>query len=768
MRQTIDLNHNWRFHAGEAEHADYKGYDDRSWQVVTVPHDWSVMFPFDQACSSGTGYLPGGIGWYRNTFSLPASAENKRVFVTFGGVYQHARFWINSHYLGMRAYGYSSITLELTGMVKPGKNVLCVRAEHIHLADSRWFTGAGIYRSVSLTLVEAAHVTDIFVYTVALSQTSAELAVEAEVTQGTAHFRLVDDHGNEVASAQGAPMSQKEGKVTASLCVSSPKLWGFGHPTLYRLVCSVTYNGEITDEQSVPVGIRRFYFDAERGFFLNDENMKLKGVCLHHDAGVLGAAVPEAVWKKRLTKLMEAGCNAIRFAHNPADPMVLALCDQLGLLVIEEAFDEWEGCKNKWWQGHNVYPPKLYGYADDFPQWHERDLAEMIRRDRNHPCVILWSIGNEIDYPNDPYVHPSFTSMTGNNDANKPAEEFQYDPNRPDASRVPVVARALTRIVRREDPTRPVTTALAYPALSNLTGFADTVDVVGYNYMEPLYEKDHKEYPNRIIFGSENGHLPEQWQAVTEHAFIAGQFLWTGADFLGEARGWPVRVSTAGLIDTANHEKPLFYYRKALWTNALCAKLATSQSGDIFDETFTWHYREGETITVSCYTNAPEATLYVNGNEHETKSVGMDARVAWQIPYEKGNLRVACRRGAERIEDTLTTPGTPVKLSLVCDHISLPADGSSLSIVDITLADRLGQTVTHADEPITVQLLGDVALLGIENGNPQDVTPFPSATRPLYHGRAVCYVRAGTMPCEAILSVWTRSGLREMITLSIG
>ena len=510
--------------------------------------------------------------------------------------------------------------------------------------------------------------------------------------------------------------------------------------------------------------MRTLRFDPNHGFALNGVSLKLKGVCLHHDAGVLGAAVPLPVWQTRLQKLQAAGCNAIRFSHNPVDPAVLTLCDQLGLLVICEAFDEWEGCKNKWCQGHNVYPPQLYGYADDFPQWYTQDLTDMVRVARNHACVMLWSIGNEIDYPNDPYVHASFQSMTGNNDQNKPDAERRYDACKPDASRLPVIARALVAIVKQLDRSRPVTLALAYPELSNLTGLSDTVDVAGYNYKEHLYAADHAAYPNRVIFGSENSVSVEAWLAVKHNESIAGQFLWTGADFLGEAQGWPVRISQAGLLDTANHEKPLYYQRKALWTDTLCAKLATSVSGNSWDETFSWGYAAGETVQVACYTNAMYATLYSNDQAMGTVTLGEDARALWQVPYQAGTLRVVCQSGSQTVEDTLATPATPAKLVLRCGQTELPANG--IATVEIAMTDDQGTVIAQACDPITIQLVGDGALLGIENGDPRDLTPFPSATRPLYRGLAVVYLRVGTLGGTLDIHAWTRSGLHETLHLT--
>ncbi len=768
MRQRIDLSRQWRFHLGEADNAFYKGYDDRAWRVVNIPHDWSVEAPFDLACSSGTGYLPGGVGWYRKTFTLPKDLEGKQVLVTFGGVYQHSRCWINSAYLGMRAYGYSSFTYDITGQVKPGENVLCVRAEHSHLSDSRWFTGAGIYRDVTLTLVEAAHISDVFARTLRADETGAEIAVDvACAASGTVAVKLLDAKGCTVAQATATALGEGA-SFSASLQVAAPALWSPESPSLYQLVCTLTTGGALTDELRVPFGIRVFRFDANHGFFLNQINTKLKGVCLHHDAGVLGAAVPMAVWRTRLQKLKAVGCNAIRFSHNPPDSRVLDLCDQLGFLVIDEAFDEWEGCKNKWTYGHNVYPPKHYGYSDDFPQWHERDLADLVRRDRNHACVILWSIGNEIDYPNDPYVHAAFNSMTGNNDANKPEQERIYDPNKPDAGRLPMVARELVSIVKHYDMSRPVTLALAYPELSNLTGLSDTVDVAGYNYKEHLYEADHQAHPARILFGSENGKHVEAWQAVKNHDYIAGQFLWTGADFLGEALGWPVRISQAGLLDTANHEKPTYYHRKALWTEALFAKLATSATGQEHDESFCWNYRADEPTAVVCYTNAKRATLSLNSCEIGTADVGEDLRAVWQVPFAAGELRVRCERDGETVEDALFTAGAPARLTLACACTALPADGVSVATLEITVTDDGGRLVTDADEPVTLQILGDMALLGIENGDPKDLTPFASASRPTYQGRAVAYLRAGTLAGDVELCAWTRGGLRQTLRFTLG
>ena len=547
MRKNIRLSEGWRFHLGDAADAYYMGYDDRGWRQVTVPHDWAVEHPFDPCWASGTGYLPGGIGWYRGHFTLDAEDAARRVRITFEGVYKRARVWINSNYLGQHAYGYTSFSFDISEFVRPGENVIAVRVDHSEVADSRWYTGSGVDRPVTLTVTDPVCFREhgIFAVTEADDGEEAVIGIRYE-TEGADKVRFSLRTPEGTAAAEGTAEGESG---SLRLRVNAPRRWSPEDPFLYTLCGETEKNGVVTDRAEIPFGIRTGVFDADRGFFLNGENMKLKGVCVHHDAGCLGAAVPESVWRIRLEKLKDMGCNALRTAHNPPDPALLDLCDKLGFLVMDEAFDEWEGIKNKWWQGHNVYPPKHFGYAEDFPQWHAEDLRSMVERDRNHPCVILWSIGNEIDYPNDPYVTPLFKEVLGNNDANKPLAERLYDDRKPDAGRLAKVAAELTAQVHVLDDSRPVTSALSFPELSNRTGYADALDIAGYNYREQFYEEDHKAYPGRVILGSENSHDPAAWRAVTDHEYMAGQFLWTGVDFLGECPGWPKRISQAGALD---------------------------------------------------------------------------------------------------------------------------------------------------------------------------------------------------------------------------
>lgn len=763
MGKISIINQNWKFHLGDVPEADYMGYDDSAWKNVTVPHDWSVEYPFDKSHASGTGYLPGGTAWYRKHFILPDDIKGKRVRITFDGVYKHSRVWINSNYLGGRAYGYAPFTFDISEFVRAGENVISVRVEHEQVADSRWFTGSGIYRDVTLEITEKCcfEKDGVFVSTKNVDEAeNAELNIEYKTIDcDETEFIIEDKDGNCIATVGGNNCGN------ATVTVPDASLWSPDSPYMYNLACHAFKDGIMTDSLNIPFGIRTIAFDADKGFFLNGENMKLKGVCVHHDAGSLGAAVPSAVWERRLKKFKAAGCNALRTAHNPPSASLLDLCDKMGLLVMDEAFDEWEGTKNKWWQGHNVYPPKKYGYAEDFPMWHKADLEAMVLRDRNHPSIILWSIGNEIDYPNDPYVTPLFDEVLGNNDNGKPKEERRYDDKKPDASRLTTIAKELVDIVHNADSTRPVLSAMSFPELSTRTGFADVLDVSGYNYRERFYEEDHKRFPDRVIFGSENGHDPAAWHAVRDNDYICGQFLWTGIDFLGECHGWPYRISQAGMLDLCAYEKPLYYRRKALWTDEPFVKIAVSkgerEKTEVWTDRFVYSGEQGETMQVSCYTNAKKAELFLEGKSLGEKNVTEDCRVTWEVPFEKGTLTAKI----DGAEDSLSTPEKAEVISLLADKTEIKADGQDIVQVEAMLLDNNGNIAATDDKTIYYQIIGDAEILGIENGKPNDLTAYSEKYRQTFFGRALVYIRAGTMADEITFHAYTKDGLKANIKL---
>ncbi|MFD0674624.1 glycoside hydrolase family 2 TIM barrel-domain containing protein [Cohnella sp. GCM10027633] len=765
-----NIHLNWKFHRGDEPRAWYKGYDDADWRGVTLPHDWSVEEPFSEAHSSGTGYLPGGTGWYRYRFALPSKLRGKRVSITFEGVYNNAQVWCNSYYQGKRPYGYSTFSYDITDFASFGDTdnyVVAVKVDHKDIADSRWFTGSGIYRNAYLTITDPIHIEryGVFVTTPDVSPERATVALSVRLSNCTAQDERVTirhtlrDHDGRIVAATEEERDLTGGAEAAAsdhaLTVDEPKLWSPDTPYLYALSTKVLKDGELLDDVTTPVGIRSFSFDAHKGFCLNGANMKIKGVCVHHDAGALGAAVPEHVWVRRLEALKEMGCNAIRMSHNPPATNLLDLCDRMGFLVMDEAFDEWEGVKNKWSTGHNVYPPKHYGYYEDFPQWGEADIKEMVLRDRNHPSIILWSIGNEVDYPNDPYCHPYFRTMTGNNDANKPAAEREYDPNKPNAERLATIAKQLASYVKECDPTRPVTAAIAFPELSNLIGYTDALDVIGYNYKEHLYAEAREKYPDRVTYGSENGASLEAWLAVRDNDAICAQFIWTGIDYLGEAHGWPVRASQAGFLDLAGFKKSSYYFRKSLWSAEPTAFLAAAKADDPGlsgkgrwgGGDAHWNWNAGERLAVICYTNCEEAELFVNGRSLGAKRLAVSqlGYLVWEADFEEGTVRVVASNGDGVFRShELHTASQPKKLELRADRVELLASGEDWAHVEIDIVDEAGRLVFAADQPIRVTVDGPGELMGLENGDAQDVEPYSSPVRRARHGKLLAFVRSRT------------------------
>lgn len=756
------IGNSCKFHLGDLQDAWYKGFDDSSWEDVTLPHDWSVSLPFSQEYSSGTGYLAGGIGWYRLRFRLPESCRDKKITLCFDGIYKNSQIWCNSYYLGKRPNGYVPISYDITPMACFGEteNEVSVKVTHTDLADSRWFTGSGICRKAYIQVEEPVHPAPCGIFFTTLYGDGDDSA-QVEVTH-----ELINETGQKVNVALTTTLTSPAGKQVLVLnssadfeagetknialngCVREPALWSPDSPSLYTLTVTLSVNGgepyQVFEEAA---GIRTFRFDADKGFFLNGKETKLKGVCVHHDAGCLGAAVTPEIWERRLEALKAMGCNAIRTSHNPHMPELYDLCDRMGFLVMDEAFDEWENAKNKWSTGHNVYPPKHQGYFEDFPEWHEKDLADMVLRDRNHPSIVMWSIGNEIDYPNDPYCHPMFNEMTGNNDHNKPAAERMYNPDKPNMERLAPIAAELAGIVRRFDTTRPVTLAAAFPELSSRLHYFDALDVVGYNYKEQFYEEDHKRFPSLPLLGSENGHSYQAWKAVTDNDYISGQFLWTGIDYLGEAHGWPVRGSQSGLLTTAGFPKHRYFRRQSFWLEAPMLHLATClEAQDLVEWSpacETWNYTPGDQVRVKCYTNLAEAELFLNGRSLGTqKGLNEEGFLEWTVDFEPGELCVKAPSREGELTASLCTAGAPAALRLNRWKGELfTLKPGYVEQVELTLTDLDGARTAQEERDVTVSVEGEGVLIGLENGCQSDLTPFTEKHRSTMEGRLIAYVR---------------------------
>ena len=493
------------------------------------------------------------------------------------------------------------------------------------------------------------------------------------------------------------------------------------------------------------MGIRELTFDPDKGFALNGEFMKAKGVCLHHDAGSLGAAVPKEVWERRLLNLKDLGVNSIRTSHNPQAPVFYDLCDELGFLVINEAFDEWEFPKKKWLDGWNQGTPGFQGPALFFEEWSDIDLRDMILRDRNHPSVFMWSIGNEVDYPNDPYSHPIL-----NVEGIDQQHTIGYRPEQPHADRLSAIALRLSAIVRKYDPSRAVTAGLAGPIMSNETEYPGALDVAGYNYTESRYEMDHAKYPNRVFYGSENRHALKDWKYVRDYEYIFGQYLWTGIDYLGESHRWPSRGFESGLFDLAGFKKARGFFRESLWSDNAMVYIGSypiyrNRAELSMDAIPLWNYREGQTIRVVSYTNCEKVQLLLNGEKIGEPILQNDDSgiIHWDIPFSPGKLEaVAYINEQEAARYTIETSKRPHEIiANVCKDQTTINKNYGVAQIEIEIVDEDGKLVILADDELSFRINGPFKLLGLEAGNPRDMGDYNTNKLRVFQGRIIAYIQ---------------------------
>lgn len=783
------LDSGWRFQLADNAKASEPTFDDSRWRPVAVPHDWGVTQPMSPDCGSCQSYLPGGIGWYRCHFTPNATdvAAGRRLFVFFEGVYNRSTVYLNGHELGYRPSGFASFLYDLTPYLKAGEdNVLAVRVDHSRQNDARWYTGSGINRPVWLVAAPDVHLAlwGTAWRVKSLGQKKAEVEVDVETANDgapdhatrKAQVEIIDADGRVVASKQTTIGAAE--KRTLTLSIGNPKRWDIDTPYLYKVVTRLLTGGQETDRSEVTMGLRTLTFSSDKGFALNGRWMKVKGVCVHDDAGVLGTAVPADVWRTRLLTLKSLGTNAIRMSHNPHAPAVYDLCDELGLLVMDEASDEWEFPKRKWLKGWNQGTPGYEGTFDYFEEWIDRDVADMVRRDRCHASIFLWSIGNEVDYPNDPYSHPV---LDGGNAAINQPMFGGYKPDAPNAERIGRIAKRIAKVIRSIDTSRPVTGALAGVVMSNQTEYPEAIDVVGYNYTENRYDTDHQQYPKRIIYGSETGVGYDAWKAVRDREHIFGQFVWTGTDYLGESGRWPSRGLNTGLLDFASFRKPRGWFRAALWSDEPTTyagaypipgnrdngqragqgrrnnRRANFVSPEAQDD---WNWKEGQTVRVVCYTNAPQARLLLNGEvvgplKAQNDTTGI---IHWDIPYQAGTLRAeGCNAdGTVQSAYVMQTHGEASALRV---SELLPEDDDEVMQLLVEVVDAEGRRVKASLADIACTLSGPAQLLGLEGCNNTDMSDYRDNHQPAYRGRLVAYVQR-TAP-GPIAVQFTAEGLRS-------
>jgi beta-galactosidase len=757
------LTQDWRFMAGEVQGAERPDFNDGAWRKVAVPHDWSIMDkadgspPFDRAAAAGqdSGYLAGRTGWYRRHLSLSAAEAAGVVRLDFEAVYMDADIWLNGVHVGRHRYGYTAFSVDLTGKVRAGDNVVVVRARHAD-PSSRWYAGSGLIRPVTLALLDTVHLDPdgVAVSTRTASGQRAELDVHATISNRRAAPQRVElvtavtsaDGATVVAEASRRYRVPAHGKVQAqqALAVDHPALWGPASPNLYTLRQELRIDGVVTDVRRTRFGIRTIAVDAEHGLRINGEKVVLRGGNIHHDNYMIGAAGFPAADARKVALLKAAGYNAIRSAHNPASQATLDAADELGMLVIDEAFDMWRKSK------------RGADYARFFDSDWQQDVDSLVVSGRNHPSVLFWSIGNEIPEQGSP-------------------EGVQ-------------IARRLVERIRRLDPTRPLTQAVSSEAPGIASQYAE-LDVGGYNYMPHLFERDHKQFPARVMYTSES--LSKDaftyWRPVDTMPWVIGDFVWTAFDYLGETGiGWmgytqdwqtlgpyPWNLAYCGEIDATGRKRPAAYYREVLWKtgidpiSAFVAQPAGTEdlpdrhlypivqphndwSLDDVHPSWSWAGQEGKPLTVVVYSEFPDVELVLNGRSLGRKAVGVDSeyKAAFSVPYAPGRLvAVGYRDGKAAGQWELRTAGEPAMVKAGADRTQLTADGADLAYVTAELVDRDGVPVyaRAGDRKVTVSVSGAGVLAGAGNGNPMDASSLQSGVRTSFHGRVVAAIRAGVM-----------------------
>jgi beta-galactosidase len=765
-RHHLLLDRNWKFIQSDIENAEKPDFNDTKWRTVNLPHDWSIEGEFrEDAITKGSGgYLPTGIGWYRKHLSLPSIGKDQQFRIEFDGVYMNSDVWINGTHLGKHPYGYTSFYYDLTPYIKKGENLIAVKVDNSIQPNSRWYSGSGIYRHVWLNITGPVNIAHwgTYITTPNIDSMSATIAVRTTIENNFPVTRnmvlrsvVINSSGKEVATLETPVSHALSGKtdVEQTLKVSSPHLWSMDVPYMYTLQSYIVEGGKINDKLITTFGIRKIEYDKDNGFFLNGKHVKMNGVCLHHDAGCLGSAVPEQAWERRLQLLKEMGCNAIRTSHNPPAPEFLDLCDKMGFLIMDEAFDEWVEAKGQ----------VKYGYHKYFGECSQSDLLSMIRRDRNHPSVVIWSAGNEV---------PDQVVENGTE-----------------------VLRKLIETLHNEDPTRPVTQANDRIAAGDGPAklpFLEMQDIVGYNYVdrwfkrrELYYSVDRHDHPDWKMIGTENvsvgglrgqysigpdpsdrrpGRLrdyrfsmieaEELWKFTSVNDYVIGDFMWTGIDYLGEAF-WPFKNSSSGVIDLCGFPKDGYYFYQSQWTNKPMVH--------IFPH-WNWAGHEGQVIPVIAYTNCDSAELFLNGKSFGIKSyvfpqqghstawntysspfippTTSDLHLSWDVPYEPGALKVTGKKNGKIVSEELHTTSKPSAIRLSADKMNIDADARAIVNVKVEIVDENGFVVPDADNLVEFKIDGEGTLIGTDNGNPRDKTRMKSNLRSAFNGLALAVIQS--------------------------
>lgn len=767
IRKREDFGKDWKFYLGDVGNGQEVGLDDSPWRLLDLPHDWSIEGEFreDNPATPGGGVLPGGVAWYRKTFVVPESHREKLVFIDFDGIYRNSKVWINGHFLGQRPYGYSSFRYELTPFLKYGneKNLLAVRVDNSQQPNSRWYSGSGIYRNVWLVTTEKIFVDHwgTFITTPEISQASAKVSLQTQVRNATPQDQLItlktmiyDAAGKKVSAVAIDRVIAKNSvaQTDQHRVVRNPALWSPENPYLYKASSQVMTKDRIWDDDETAFGIRYFAFDSTRGFSLNGRPTKILGVCLHHDLGCLDAVINTRALQRQLEMLKAMDCNGIRTSHNPPAPELLDLCDRMGFIVVDEAFDMWAKEKTE------------YDYALDWEAWHRRDLEDMVRRDRNHPSVFIWSTGNEV------------------------VEQWDAEDSKGEA-----IARELAGLIRHLDATRPITAACNNLEPSNPIIKSGALDVIGSNYGHHRFADFPKTFPGQCFLATETTSAlatrgsydmpsdiirrwPMSWdqpfkngsvdltcsaydncsvpwgstheetrRMVKKYDFLSGMYIWAGWDYLGEPTpyGWPARSSYFGIIDLAGFPKDAYYVYQSEWTKKPVLH--------VFPH---WNWNEGELVDVWVYTNCEEVELFLNGKSlGAKKKMADDLHLTWRLSFSHGTLTAIGRsRGKDILSREVKTAGQPSKVALEPDRNRIRADGRDLSFVTVKVLDQKVIVVPWAGNLINFDIKGEGIIAGVDNGCQTSHEPFKAKYRKAFHGLCLVVVQSTEKTGEITLT----------------
>lgn len=753
-RETVDFNKGWYFTLADSSlEAHEPGFSHQNWRPLKLPHDWSIEGPFSEEhpAGAGGGALPGGIGWYRKPFLLSPADSDRNISIDFDGVYMNSEVWINGHYLGKRPNGYISFRYELTPHLNYGdqENVIVVKVDNSQQPNSRWYSGSGIYRNVRLVKTS-----DIFVdhwgakvSTPEVSRQTATVELNLSI-QNKSDRRMVEiintvmsQEGREVnRSTSTHSLDKSLNDLSFQWQVDEPRLWSVDDPFMYKIVTEIVADGQVMDTYESPLGLRYFEFSSEKGFILNGEPLKILGVCNHHDLGALGAAVNTRAIERQLEIMKKMGVNGIRTAHNPPAPELLQLCDSMGFIVMDEVFDMWAKKKSP------------YDYSRYWDDWSEKDLEDFVKRDRNHPSIFMWSIGNEI------------------------LEQWDTTGIR--------IAKALADQVRTLDDSRPITSALNDPRPHNNIYKSGALDIVGFNYNHQLYADFPENFPGEVFIATETtsalatrGHydmpsdstrrwpiqwdIPftqgnadntvsaydhvstgwgstheETWKVMKKYDFLAGMYIWTGFDYLGEPTpyGWPSRSSYFGIVDLAGFPKDTYYMYQSEWTEDTVLH--------VFPH---WNWKQGQQVDIWAYYNqADEVELFVNDESRGIrKKEGDDLHVMWRINYEPGVIKVISRSNNREVAvKEVHTAGEPSTIEMKADREQIRADGKDMSFVTVSVLDENGNKVPDAESLITFSVEGAGEIVAVDNGDPTSHESFRVSQRKAFHGLALVVVRS--------------------------